>query len=297
MKPVTIFFIALFTFSILFVYPLTSHSQDPPSGTSLYQRLGGVNAVAAVIDDFIERLLTNEVVTKNEDVLASLQRITKPGLKFQVTAFVCEATGGPEKYSGRSMKDSHAHLNISEAEWQASVQELKNSLAKFSVPENEQNELIAIVATTKSDIVTAKEALPQPVPQAGAPTPTDVAKPDATTLPPIPEVQVVPKEQPTEDFPLPSIDTVQEALPLPTPEDIEAFPVPDELVPKSQAAPPAEPDTEEAQVAPPPEPPGKDVGANIEVHVTPPAVAVPTPQNDASAYDELYQFDAVEEQE
>jgi len=278
------FFILLFAFSVLFVYPLTAYSQDPPSGTSLYQRLGGVNAVAAVIDDFIERLLTNEVVTKNEDVLASLQRITKPGLKFQVTAFVCEATGGPEKYSGRSMKDSHAHLNISEAEWQASVQELKNSLAKFSVPENEQNELIAIVATTKSDIVTAKEALPQPVPQAGAPLPPDVAKP--TLPPPIPEAK--------EDFPFP--DAAQEAPPLPGPEDVEVFPIPDQI-PESQAAPPAEPDTEEAQVAPPPEPPGKDVGANIEVHVTPPAVAVPTPQDDASVYDELYQFDAVEEEE
>jgi len=74
-------------------------------------------------------------------------------LKYQVTALVSQVTGGPEKYAGRSMKDSHAHLNITEKEWQAMVADFKITLNKFKVPAKEQEELIAIVATTKPDIV------------------------------------------------------------------------------------------------------------------------------------------------
>lgn len=72
-----------------------------------------------------------------------------------VTAQVCEATGGPCKYARRTMKAAHAKLNITEAEWDAMVADFKVTLDKFSVPAAEQQELIAIVATTKQDIVVA----------------------------------------------------------------------------------------------------------------------------------------------
>jgi hemoglobin len=67
---------------------------------------------------------------------------------------VCEATGGPCKYTGKAMKPSHAHLNISEREWAVMAAEFKKSLDKFKVPAAEQQGLFDIVGTTKADIVT-----------------------------------------------------------------------------------------------------------------------------------------------
>lgn len=121
--------------------------------TSLYDRLGGVYAIATVVDDFIERLLVNDVLNSNPAIKEARDRVPKAGLKYRVTELVCQATGGPQKYSGRSMKDAHKHLNITEKEWDAMVAAFKVTLDKFQVPVKEQNELIAIVATTKGDIV------------------------------------------------------------------------------------------------------------------------------------------------
>jgi hemoglobin len=69
---------------------------------------------------------------------------------------VCEASGGPCKYTGKSMKESHAHLNISEKEWEIMAAEFRKSLNKFKVPAAEQKELFAIVGKTKADIVARK---------------------------------------------------------------------------------------------------------------------------------------------
>src|SRR3989338_1550049 len=128
-------------------------TQAPP--LSLYDRLGGSYPIAAVVDDFIERLLIDPAITANKNVTSAMGRITKAGLKFHITEMVCEACDGPQKYTGRSMKDSHAHLGISEAEWLAMEKDFLNALKKFSVPEKEQNELVAIVRSTKADIVVA----------------------------------------------------------------------------------------------------------------------------------------------
>ena len=125
---------------------------------SLYDRLGGVYAIASVVDDFIERLLVNDILNANPAIKEARERVPKAGLKYRVTELVCEVTGGPQKYTGRSMKDSHKHLNITEKEWDAMVADFKVTLNKFKVPEKEQEELIGIVATTKADIVmTPKE--------------------------------------------------------------------------------------------------------------------------------------------
>ncbi len=124
---------------------------------SLYERLGGVYAIATVVDDFIERLLVNDVLNANPKIREARLRVPKAGLKYRVTELVCQVTGGPQKYSGRSMKEAHKHLNISEKEWDAMVADFKISLNKFKVPGKEQNELIGIVATTKPDILMMKK--------------------------------------------------------------------------------------------------------------------------------------------
>ena len=120
---------------------------------SLYGRLGGVYNIATVVDDFIERLLVNDTLNANPAIKEARARVPKAGLKFHVTALVCEVTGGPCKYAGRTMKDAHAHLNINETQWDAMVADFRKTLDKFKVPIKEQEELIAIVGSTKKDIV------------------------------------------------------------------------------------------------------------------------------------------------
>jgi hemoglobin len=120
---------------------------------SLYERLGGAYSIATVVDDFIERLLVNATLNANPAISEARARVPKAGLKFHVTALVCEASGGPCKYTGRAMKESHQHLNITQAQWDAMVVDFKATLDKFKVPQREQQELITIVGSTRSDIV------------------------------------------------------------------------------------------------------------------------------------------------
>jgi len=143
----------ILTLALVLWIPASQAGND--SQPSLYERLGGSYAIAMVVDDFIERLLVNDQINANPAVKASRDRVPKAGLKFMVTLMVSEVTGGPERYTGRNMKDAHAHLNISASEWDVMVAEFKKSLAKFNVPQKEQDELLSIVSTTKADIVIA----------------------------------------------------------------------------------------------------------------------------------------------
>lgn len=124
---------------------------------SLYDRLGGVYSIATVVDDFVERLLANETLNANPMIAEARDRVPKAGIKFRVTALICQLTGGPEVYNGRSMKDAHAHLNINEEQWDAMVADFVTTLNLFKVPDKEQGELLALVGPTKGDIVTAKD--------------------------------------------------------------------------------------------------------------------------------------------
>jgi hemoglobin len=138
--------------TLLTVPSLSARGQTPKP---LYDRLGGVYAIATVVDDFIERLLVNATLNANPAINEARARVPKAGLKYHVTAMVCQVTGGPCNYAGRTMKAAHAKLNITEAEWDAMVADFKATLDQFAVPAAEQQELIAIVATTKADIVVA----------------------------------------------------------------------------------------------------------------------------------------------
>jgi hemoglobin len=120
---------------------------------SLYERVGGAYGIASVVDDFIERLFVNETLNANPAIKEARARVPKAGLKFHVTAMVCQVTGGPCRYTGRTMKEAHQHLNITPAEWDAMVVDFKATLDKFHVPPREQQELITIVGSTKDDIV------------------------------------------------------------------------------------------------------------------------------------------------
>ncbi len=120
---------------------------------SLYERLGGVYSIATVVDDLINRIMVDPRLNANLRVDKTLHRISPPGFKYLVTEMVCEATGGPQKYTGRSMRDSHKHLLITAAEWEAFLDDFLQTLDKFGVPQAEQEELKAIVDSTRADIV------------------------------------------------------------------------------------------------------------------------------------------------
>jgi hemoglobin len=137
--------------------PAAAQSSPEP----LYQRLGGVYSIATVVDDFIERLLVNDTLNANPAINEARARVPKAGLKFHVTTLVCEVTGGPCKYTGRSMKEAHDHLDINEAQWQAMVADFRKTLERFEVPSQEQDELIAIVESTKKDIVKVSPSAPR----------------------------------------------------------------------------------------------------------------------------------------
>jgi hemoglobin len=126
---------------------------------SLYERLGGAYSIATVVDDFIERLLVNATLNANPAINEARKRVPKAGLKFHVTTMVCEVSGGPCKYTGRAMKESHQHLNITQAEWDAMVVDFKATLNKFKVPQREQQELITIVGSTRNDIVRSSSSV------------------------------------------------------------------------------------------------------------------------------------------
>jgi len=128
-----------------------THAADAPK--PLYERLGGLKGITMVVDDFINRLVSNKTLNKNPAIDAGRKSSPPPYLKFQVAQLVCEATGGPCKYTGKAMKESHAHLNISEKEWNIMAGEFKKSLDKYKVPAPEQKELFDIVGKTKADIV------------------------------------------------------------------------------------------------------------------------------------------------
>ena len=126
---------------------------EAEESTSLYDRLGGVYAIAAVVDDLIERLAANDGLNANPGIAAARKPERFPGVKYHLTTMVCQATGGPCSYSGRSMKDIHVDMGITEKDWQLLEADFKTTLDKLGVPEAEQQELFAIVGSTKGDIV------------------------------------------------------------------------------------------------------------------------------------------------
>jgi hemoglobin len=125
----------------------------PDEKPSLYDRLGGVYSIATVIDDLIDRVMVDPRLNANPLVDEAHHRVPPAGFKYLATELVCSATGGPQKYSGKSMADSHRHLKITSGEWNAFLDDFQHTLDKFKVPGEEQAELKAIVNSTRADIV------------------------------------------------------------------------------------------------------------------------------------------------
>ncbi|MEE3367853.1 MAG: group 1 truncated hemoglobin [Planctomycetota bacterium] len=130
-----------------------SLAESPPS---LYERLGGVYSIAPVVDDFIDRIMDDPRLNANPQVDEAHHRVSRSGFKYLVTEMVCWASGGPQTYTGRSMYDSHAHLEITESEWDFFMEDLATTFDQFKLPSSERAELVSIVESTKSEIVLAE---------------------------------------------------------------------------------------------------------------------------------------------
>ena len=127
-----------------------SAAKAAPAGPSLYKRLGGYDAIAAVSDDFIGRMAADKQLVR---FLVGLSDNSKAHLRQLVVDQLCAATGGPCLYIGRDMKTAHKGLGITGADWELAVKYLVESLDRFKVPEKEKGELLAIASSLKADIV------------------------------------------------------------------------------------------------------------------------------------------------
>lgn len=127
--------------------PVASAPAAAPAEQSLYDRLGGQSAIVAVIDDFVAN------VAADKRINARFAKTDIPHLKQMLVDQVCQATGGPCTYTGKSMRDAHKGMKITEADFNALVEDLTKSLDKHSVAEKEKTELLTALGGMKGDIV------------------------------------------------------------------------------------------------------------------------------------------------
>ena len=142
----------------------------PQNEKSLYERLGGVFAIAAVVDHFSDAIVKNPIVGKNSKNLAlrnwhrnNLGRL--PGLKFMRTLWVCEVSGGPFKFSPTKpgttplgLEEAHRDLKISPAEFDEVAAELGRTLDFAKVPKREKGEVLAAFAAHKNEVTAGYKA-------------------------------------------------------------------------------------------------------------------------------------------
>jgi len=122
------------------------------SDRTLYDRLGGYDAVAAVAEDLLSRLQSDAKLAR------FWQHRGIDGVKREkqlLIDFLCASAGGPLYYTGRDMRLSHQGMNITESDWKAFLNHLNATLDVFRVPKTERDEVVAFVQSTKADIVEA----------------------------------------------------------------------------------------------------------------------------------------------
>lgn len=119
---------------------------------TLYERLGGINAITAVVDQFIANVVADNAI--NARFAATIATPSRAQLlRLNLIDQVCAGAGGPCQYKGLTMKQAHAGMKITTAEFTALVGDLVAALDKFNVPEKEKNELLGILGPMQSDIV------------------------------------------------------------------------------------------------------------------------------------------------
>ena len=124
-----------------------STMQPDMADKTLYERLGGKDAITAVVDDFVGR------VAADNRINGFFAKANVPRLKMMLVDQICEASGGPCKYTGRDMKTAHRGMGITDAAFDALVGDLVATLDKFKVGEREKQELLSTLGPMRKDIV------------------------------------------------------------------------------------------------------------------------------------------------
>ncbi len=136
--------------ALLLLLSLPASVQAENHGKSLYERLGGYGAISAAVDDFAPKLFDDPQVGK---FFVGMGADTRESFRQKNKNLVCNVTGGPCKIISRPAKVAHSGLGITESDFDVVANHLADTLNKFNVPEKEQQELFAIIATLKDDIV------------------------------------------------------------------------------------------------------------------------------------------------
>lgn len=130
-----------------FLFSACQSMQPMTPQKSVYDRLGGQPAITAVVDDFVGN------VAADNRIDGFFARTDIPRLKKNLVDQICQGTGGPCMYTGRDMRTAHKGMNITDAQFNALVEDLVKSLDKFKVPEKEKGELLGILGPMRSQIV------------------------------------------------------------------------------------------------------------------------------------------------
>jgi hemoglobin len=117
---------------------------------TLYKRLGSYDTIAALTDDFLARLIAHEQMQR---FFFGASESTRTRRRQYIVDFLCSKTGGPCAYTGRSMKEAHKGLQITETDWNTLIRIFLDSLQTFNLQDREVEELVALIASTKQDIV------------------------------------------------------------------------------------------------------------------------------------------------
>ena len=120
----------------------------PPPSAALFDRLGGMDGLKGLMTDFVD-----EQLPRDARISARFVNIDKPRFADALAVQLCELTGGPCKYSGKSMKDAHLDMAITDADFAVFVEALEKSLVKFKVAAPEQRELLGIIGTLREQII------------------------------------------------------------------------------------------------------------------------------------------------
>jgi hemoglobin len=155
---------------ILGAMAITGAAQNSMSAVqeekSLYDRLGGIDAIKAVVGEFAGRVLADPRVNKK------FAKSDAPRLVLHLEEIVCKVTGGPCEYSGLSMKDSHQNMKVTDGEFKALVEDLVGALDKFNVAEKEKSDLLKLLGPLHDQIVEVKsDATGTPLPKDFKPAP------------------------------------------------------------------------------------------------------------------------------
>jgi len=139
-------------FSLILIVLLvgSTFAQAKKSSKTLYDRLGGKDAITAVVDEFVSRVAADNRINRffaSTDIKM---------LRMHLVNQICEASGGPCKYTGRSMKDAHKGMGISGADFNALVEDLVGALDKFKVAKADKDQLLGVLGPMQKDIVEKK---------------------------------------------------------------------------------------------------------------------------------------------